>query len=149
MNKNLTIMFASLLVFILLSGSAMAACSITVTSPNGGETWNGKQNITWTNSGGSSCGSTFDISYSSNNGTTYSTLATVSKTPAKYSWNTALSTDSTLAKIKICEHGSTTACDSSNAKFTVNNNAVPEFGTIAAIVAVVGLLTAVLVLRKK
>jgi hypothetical protein len=42
-------------------------CSITITSPNGGEKLSGTQSISWTNN--SDCSPAFNIQYISDNGT--------------------------------------------------------------------------------
>ncbi|MDP3104823.1 MAG: hypothetical protein Q8M95_09495, partial [Candidatus Methanoperedens sp.] len=63
--KNIITVLLALLVFGMLAGTASAAItSITVTAPNGGETWSGSKDITWTPTGNTD---TVNIYYSTNN----------------------------------------------------------------------------------
>ena len=56
-----------LYLFFVITALYVNAATITVTSPNGGESWNSctSKNITWTNSGTSGY---YNIEYSTDNG---------------------------------------------------------------------------------
>jgi endonuclease/exonuclease/phosphatase family metal-dependent hydrolase len=92
-----------------------AAGSITVTSPNGGESWAGGSvhNVTWTSSGVTSVKLEYTL-----DGTTWTTI--VASTPASagsYAW-TLPAVASTAAKVRVTDTASP-ASDASNAAFTI------------------------------
>ncbi|MBI2419489.1 MAG: T9SS type A sorting domain-containing protein [Ignavibacteriales bacterium] len=96
--------------------------SVTVVSPNGGETWAGtsQKDITWT----SSNVGTVKIEYTSNNGTTWNTIAaSVPATPAVYSW-TVPNIGTTQAKVRISDGANSATSDVSNATFTITQTAI-------------------------
>jgi thermitase len=101
------------------------APTVTVGAPNGGEKWKvGCQyNITWT--AADNVGVTgIDISYSTDNGTTYpNTIATSITNYGTYSW-TIPNTISTTCKVKITAHdaASNVGEDASNAAFEICYN---------------------------
>ena len=91
--------------------------SVTVTSPNGGESWNvsSVHNITWTSSNIIN----IKIEYSTNNGSTWSTI--VSSTAAStgiYSW-TVPNTPTTQALVRISDASNAETNDISNAVFSI------------------------------
>jgi endonuclease/exonuclease/phosphatase family metal-dependent hydrolase len=89
--------------------------SITVTSPNGGESWAGGSvhNVTWTSTGAANVKLEYTL-----DGTTWSTI--IASTPASagsYAW-TLPGTASTAAKVRVTDTASP-ASDASNAAFTI------------------------------
>jgi len=93
---------------------------ITVTSPNGGETWKGCQSksITW-NSGGTS--GTFAIYYSINNGNTWTYISNA--TGSSYTWNQVADVgNSNNCLIKVQDQNNSNIKDSSDAVFTLLKN---------------------------
>ncbi len=90
---------------------------IVITSPNGGEVWQGlsNHNITWSPAGTSGI---FNISYSTNNGTSWTTVAT-NVAANNYNW-TVPNTPSTQALVRVAD--ATTSCqlDISNAVFEIS-----------------------------
>jgi len=92
-----------------------AAGSITVASPNGGESWVGgsAHSVTWTSSGVTNVKLEYTL-----DGTTWSTI--VASTPASagsYAW-TVPNSATTAAKVRVTDTGSA-ATDASNAAFTI------------------------------
>jgi predicted nucleic-acid-binding Zn-ribbon protein len=92
--------------------------AITVTSPNGGEVIPalGNYTITWTNTAGAS--GTYNIEYSSNNGSTWSTLAT-NITGNTYNWTNIPNVPSTTYLVRVSDYANTCRNDVSNATFTI------------------------------
>src|SRR5256886_7466156 len=93
--------------------------SLTLTAPNGGETWTAgsSQNITWTKTGSIT---NVKLEYSTDGGTTYPNLIT-SSTPAaagSYAW-TVPDLASTNVKVRVTNTADTTVSDDSNAAFTI------------------------------
>ena len=91
---------------------------IAVTSPNGGENWQvgSAHNITWTSSGVTNV----KIEYTTNNGSTWSTI--VGNTPASsgtYSW-TVPNTPSAQCKIRISDVSNSSVFDVSDNVFTIH-----------------------------
>jgi endonuclease/exonuclease/phosphatase family metal-dependent hydrolase len=90
--------------------------SVTVTAPNGGESWAGGtvHNVTWTSSGVSNV----KLEYTLDGGSTWSTI--VASTPASagsYAW-TVPGSASTNAKVRVSDTASS-ALDVSDAAFTI------------------------------
>lgn len=95
----------------------LATSSITVSTPNGGENWYAGANkyIYWNSTGVS----TVDISYSTDNGNNWNTIATgVNASNGYYYWTVA-NAPSTLAKIKITDAASASNYDVSDNVFTI------------------------------
>ncbi|MBK7958463.1 MAG: hypothetical protein IPK03_10320 [Bacteroidetes bacterium] len=94
---------------------------ILVTSPNGGENWQGlsSKNITWTPAGTSGI---FNISYSTNNGGSWASIAT-NIAANNYTWNPVANNPSTQALIRVQD--ATTACqqDQSDLVFELSSTA--------------------------
>lgn len=97
----------------------IATPSITVTDPDGGETWYAgtSENITWTSLG---LTGNFVISYSSNNGSSWTEIATVAYNSSPKAW-TIPSLSSAQCLVKIVQ-GSYS--DQSGAVFTIKNPSV-------------------------
>lgn len=91
--------------------------SVTVVSPNGGESWMAgtSKNITWT----SISAGNLKIEYSINNGTSWITIATnLSSASGSYTW-TVPNTTSANCLIKITDIINTVLTDRSNSVFTI------------------------------
>jgi len=96
-------------------GSGGGAPSVTVTSPNGGESWAGgsAHNITWTSSGVTNV----KLEYTTD-GSTWSTItASTAASAGSYAW-TVPSSATTTAKVRVTDTASA-ASDASNAAFTI------------------------------
>ena len=125
--------------------------TVTLNTPNGGETWTvgTGQNITWVASGGT--GSLSASLYYSTTGLTgtYTQIATGLQNTGSYTW-TVPNTPSTTAAVKIVvtDSAGNVATDTSNAVFTINSAATDQliltinqidnssFGTITTFVTV-------------
>src|SRR5438128_2515833 len=112
LNADATVTAASYAAFTIKS-------SLTLTAPNGGETWTAgsSQNITWTKTGSIT---NVKLEYSTDGGTTYPNLIT-SSTPAaagSYAW-TVPDLASTNVKVRVTNTADTTVSDDSNAAFTI------------------------------
>lgn len=94
--------------------------SITVSAPNGGESWCGgtSQNITWTSSGVT----TVKIELSSDGGSTFSSLATgVTASAGTWAWNIPSGQQAgNQYKVKITDESNASVNDLSNANFTIS-----------------------------
>lgn len=91
--------------------------SVTVTAPNGGESWTAStsKSITWTSSNVGSV----RIEYSADNGSTWSVVASsVSASTGSYAWTTPSAATST-AKIRITDTANAATTDASNAAFSI------------------------------
>jgi len=91
--------------------------SLTVTSPNGGESWEATsvQNITWTTQG--TVGNV-KIEYSVNGGTSYTDIVASASNNGSYSW-TVPNTPSSNCLVRISEASRSNISDVSNAAFTI------------------------------
>ncbi|HLP51971.1 MAG TPA: T9SS type A sorting domain-containing protein [Chitinophagales bacterium] len=92
--------------------------AITVTSPNGGEVLPALSNyvITWTNTAGAS--GTYNVEYSSNNGSTWNTLAT-NISGNTYNWTSIPNVPTATYLVRVSDYANTCRNDVSNANFTV------------------------------
>ncbi|MBO9699961.1 MAG: T9SS type A sorting domain-containing protein [Sporocytophaga sp.] len=93
------------------------SATITLTSPNGGETLKGnsQKNITWTNTG---TVSTVRISYSINNGTSWISITNSAPNNGSYNWTVPNNISSTQALIQVSDNAGC-ATDQSNAAFSI------------------------------
>jgi hypothetical protein len=93
--------------------------SVTVTAPNGGENWTVGDNhdITW--SATSSVGHV-KIEYSTNGGSTWSTVASSTLNSGSYRW-TVPNSPSTTSRVKVSSVGTPSIYDISNADFTISS----------------------------
>ncbi len=91
--------------------------SITVTSPNGGESWfaNSARTITWTYANFTD---NVKIDLSVNGGSTWSTVAASLPNTGSYAW-TVPNSPSTTCRIRISDAGDGNPTDMSNANFTI------------------------------
>lgn len=103
-----------------VGGGAPPADQVTVTYPNGGETLTAGTavNITWTSVGSFS---TVNIDYSTNAGSTWTSIVTGTANDGTHSW-TVPSTATTQGRVRV---SGGTATDMSNANFTIS---VPSGG---------------------
>jgi hypothetical protein len=100
-----------------VSSPAPTPASITVTSPDGGETWTAgaSKTIQWSTSG--SVGNV-KIRYSVNNGSSWSTVTSSTSNDGSYTWTVANNV-STQCRVKISEASDGDPTDASNAVFTI------------------------------
>ncbi len=95
---------------------------LAITAPNGGETLNvgSSSNITWTATG---TVSNVKLEYSSNNGSTWSTIIASTSNTGSYSWTVADAiTSSALVKITDVDSGHPASSAQSAAVFTIQSN---------------------------
>jgi hypothetical protein len=92
--------------------------SITVTAPNGGETWKlrSTQQITWSSSG---TNGSVKIEVSRDGGATWSTISSSTTNDGQHAWKVGGKT-STQARIRVCSINAPVVCDQSNANFTIS-----------------------------
>ncbi len=91
--------------------------SLTLTSPNGGESWTvgTSHDITWTSTG--TLGNV-DILYSINGGSNWTSIVADTANDGSYSW-TIPDTPATNCYVQVLEHADGSPYDSSNAAFTI------------------------------
>ncbi|MFH0802750.1 MAG: IPT/TIG domain-containing protein, partial [bacterium] len=95
--------------------------ALTVTSPDGGETWSGTHDVTWTASGFDWRSSdTVKLEYSADSGTTWNNVATgIAALSGTYSWNPGALPEGTLYRIKVTYELNGAVSDMSNGDFTL------------------------------
>ncbi len=97
-----------------------ATNSLTVTAPNGGESWAAgtSKNITWTSTGSIA---NVKIEYSTNSGTSW--ISVISSTPndGSHAW-TVPSTASTTCRVRVSDAAASATNDMSNANFTITTS---------------------------
>lgn len=107
--------------FVLATLSLFAtAQSITLTSPNGGQTWAGctTQSITWNSTGTTDY---YSIDYSTDNGSTWTSITSYyNTTSGSYSW-TVPNTSSGICLIRITDSNNSGTSDVSDAVFTITS----------------------------
>ena len=91
--------------------------SITVTSPNGGETWSvgSSHDITWTSTGTIA---DVKIEYSTDSGTSYTTVIASTANTGSYAW-TVPGTLSTTCMVRVSDAADGDPLDASDAVFTI------------------------------
>ncbi len=102
-----------------LDGLDASAASITVTAPNGGESWveGSAQNITWTSNGVTgNVNIELNRSYS---GGAWESVAANTANDGTHSWTVTLPASAALARIRITSINAPTVSDVSNANFTI------------------------------
>lgn len=108
------------------------APTVTLTSPNGGERWNGTRTIQWTaaDTDGNITGITIEYRV---NGVWY-TIATNEANDGTYSWNTASVGDAAnyLVRVTAIDADGLSGNDTSEAAFTIDNNAHPPTVTLSS-----------------
>jgi len=95
----------------------IAAPTITVTSPNGGENWesNTAHDITWTSMGNIN---SVQLKYSTNNGSSWNIISTFTANDGAYNW-TVPNTPSANCLVKVSDSDHPLLSDQSNAVFTI------------------------------
>lgn len=103
---------------------AVTTPTLTVTSPNGGETWDAgtAHNITWTSTG--TVGNV-KIEYSTNNGSSWTSVINSTANDGSHSW-TLPTINSTKCKVRISEASDGSPTDTSNAVFSIIIPIPPE-----------------------
>jgi hypothetical protein len=99
-------------------------CSITVTAPNGGETWTdgATENIIWTSSNTSG---NVKISYSTNSGANWTIVINSTADDGSYSWSLPdVGSDQTNCRVKVEDINNSSCYDESNSDFTIHNDEV-------------------------
>jgi hypothetical protein len=93
---------------------------VTVTSPNGGESYvpGSSTTITWSNTAGAS--GLYNVQYSTSNGSSWTTLAT-SVSGNSYVWSNIPNAPSTNYLVRVQDAANTCRFDNSNATFTVTS----------------------------
>ncbi len=95
---------------------------ITVTTPNGGESWfnNSPNTISWTSSGINNV----KIAYSLNSGTNWTTIGNTNSNAngGSFIWNVPVGILSTNARIRVSDLADSSKNDQSNADFTIQNS---------------------------
>jgi hypothetical protein len=111
-------------------GTVSTTPSVTVSAPNGGESWQAgtSQNITWS----SANVSTVKLEYSLD-GTTWTTIsASTPASPATFAW-TVPNTPSTTARVRVSDVSST-ATDQSDGTFSITTAPPPPTGPANVII---------------
>lgn len=106
--------------------------SVTVTSPNGGESWagGGVRNVTWTSSGVTNVTLEYTL-----NGSTWSTItASTAASAGSYAW-TVPSSATTAAKVRVSDASVPTVSDVSDASFTITVSSTPAVVIVNEILA--------------
>ncbi len=132
--------------------------TVTVTFPNGGEVLNGTELVTWDASDLEGDPLTFDVLYSNNSGSDWTSLAT-GLTILEYEWNTTLHDDGSEYLIRvIVSDGEFSVADDSNSVFEIDNVAETTTGpgigdwditTIIIIIIVGGVVIIIIIIIKK
>ena len=109
---------------------------IALTSPTGGETWSGSENITWTATDDDVGDTlTIDISYSTNSGGTWNVLVSDETNDGNYSWDTSGVGNGSDYRIKVVvDDSQATDTDTSSSDFTIDNvepNNPPEVSSVS------------------
>lgn len=115
--------------------SAPVASTVAVTSPNGGETWNGgtEHTLTWTKDPGVM---TVDVQLSTNGGTDWRTLAS-GLIGTSFSWS-ATGPTTTQARIRVVDSHAAQIADQSDADFTLYDESVLDVTDGAPRLALLG-----------
>jgi endonuclease/exonuclease/phosphatase family metal-dependent hydrolase len=95
---------------------------VTVTAPNGGESWTGgsARTITWSSSGVTNVKLEYTL-----NGSTWSVItASTAASAGSYAW-TVPNTASTAAKVRVTDASNAAVTDASNAAFTITVSSTP------------------------
>ena len=100
----------------LVPGDGTTTASVTVTAPNGGESWAGgtAKSITWTSSGVTNVKLEYTLDGTTWNVITSSTAAST----GSYTW-TVPSQATTAARVRVTDTASATVTDTRNAAFTI------------------------------
>ena len=100
-------------------GGSGGGSSITVSQPNGGETWTGNTNHTIIWATENVTATSYTLEYSSDNGITWHTIAIVSGNETDYIWTVpSINTDEALVRITVT---GTTITDESDYVFSIHS----------------------------
>ncbi len=99
--------------------------TVTVTAPNGGESWGGTKTITWTASDPDNETLTVTLYYSKNSGVNWTQIASGEANDGSYDWDTKTvgNANSYRINVSVVDSGSLSSSDMSNSDFTVSNSA--------------------------
>ncbi|UCE17161.1 MAG: hypothetical protein JSV84_09665, partial [Gemmatimonadota bacterium] len=105
------------MMFLFWSSMSFAQCTVTVTAPNGSETWCAGeiQDITWSSSNTSGDAK---IEYSTDGGSNWQEVISSTPDDGAYSW-TIPDTPSSNCLVKICDVTDPSCWDQSNGSFTI------------------------------
>ncbi|MFC1540617.1 IPT/TIG domain-containing protein [Candidatus Margulisiibacteriota bacterium] len=105
--------------------------SVSVTSPNGGETWapGSTHDITWTATGMTNV----SIHYSVNGGTSWTAIIASTPNDGTHSWAIPGTIDSTECRIRVRDASDNTPSDMSDADFTIEAITTPTVTDISPI----------------
>lgn len=108
-----------LTLFILIGLTSTMSAQLSIAIPNGGETFDAGSvaTIRWTTSQSSTI-TDVDLEYSTNNGTTWTTIATSVSNTGNYPWSIPISLSS-LCLVRVSSTGNSGIKDESNAAFTI------------------------------
>jgi len=100
--------------YVNIPGSA----TLTLTAPNGGETWQAlsSHNITWTSTGTIA---NVKLEYSTNGGSNWTTIIASTPNGGSYSWTVA-NAPSTTCRVRVSEASTGNPSDTSDANFTIS-----------------------------
>ncbi|MCG2681743.1 MAG: S8 family serine peptidase, partial [Kiritimatiellae bacterium] len=103
--------------------SVNPGATITVTSPNGGESWTvgSSHDITWTSTGTIA---NVNIDYSTNNGSSWTSVATGTANDGSYPWTVA-NAPSTTCLVRVSDTSNVATNDVSDATFTISAAVTP------------------------
>ncbi len=115
--KKSNISTVALLAFLFLAALPAGAQTLTVTSPNGGESWQvgDIQDITWTSEGSFT---NVSIDYSINNGGDWINIVQPTANDGSYPWHVP-NNPSTNCLVRVRDAANLTTSDVSNAVFTI------------------------------
>jgi poly(3-hydroxybutyrate) depolymerase len=114
-SSDTTVLSTSVDVFSITA--VQVVTSLTITSPNGGESWAGGSlhNITWTSSGVGG----IKIEFTTNNGTSWNTITSaISASRGSYAWTLPNST-STLCKVRLTSTTDASVVSASSSTFSI------------------------------
>ncbi|MHA1280181.1 MAG: DNRLRE domain-containing protein [Candidatus Helarchaeota archaeon] len=96
-------------------------CTYTITSPNGGESWQVGtiHTISWSSSG-NDCGSSVKLEYSTNGGSSWTTITSSTNNDGSYSW-TVPNTPTSQARVRVVDTSNSGYWDQSNSNFTITS----------------------------
>ncbi|TFG27414.1 hypothetical protein EU528_12905 [Candidatus Thorarchaeota archaeon] len=126
------------------------APSITISFPNGGEVLNGTELITWDSSDLDADSLTFEVLYSDNSGSDWTSLV-IGLTVPEYEWNTTLHDDGSEYMIRvIVSDGEFSVADDSDSTFEIDNHpgisGLPFGIDLMTLLAILGIIALVILL---
>ncbi len=119
--------------FEVLGGSSNPP-SITITAPNGGESWEQgtTQTITWTTTTGDGTITGVDLEYSTDNGGSWTTIVTGTNDDGSHDWSVPFEpSDQCLVRGTVHDDQPASGTDTSDATFTIDYN-THALGTLSS-----------------